>query len=387
MLHDAEEVNALPRKKARHSVLFEFEKPKEVFREKEAFVTEARGFGFSLENYCNNYIKCCKWSSDGEILASSSQDRKVQLFKTLEDYSKVKLHQSIPLATLIYDICWHPSLSWLATSSKDQPIHCWNQEGKRAVSFNGINEKDELDSAYSLCFSHDGQQLYAGYNCSIRKFDINRGGRQQQDIKTWTKVNGGQKSIISCITMNPLMQGVYAAASYGQSIALYSDMSSGAECIFEVPSHAVTHIRYSSDGNVLFAASRKNDCITCWDLRYPGHMIGSLERPCTTNQRIYFEMDCSGRYLFSGSSSGHLYIFDVAEIRPELSEPVCVLPVHRSSLSGVSIHPNVPLVATCSGQRVFPLPDLCSEEENDDYETIRNFADLDNSLSLWMFSH
>ena len=105
MLHDAEEVNALPRKKARHSVLFEFEKPKEVFREKEAFVTEARGFGFSLENYCNNYIKCCKWSSDGEILASSSQDRKVQLFKTLEDYSKVchnKLHRKYTFGNILF---------------------------------------------------------------------------------------------------------------------------------------------------------------------------------------------------------------------------------------------------------------------------------------------
>lgn len=31
--------------------------------------------------------------------------------------------------------------------------------------------------------------------------------------------------------------------------------------------------------------------LLCWDLRQPGHLLWSLSRDVTTNQRIYFDLD------------------------------------------------------------------------------------------------
>lgn len=31
--------------------------------------------------------------------------------------------------------------------------------------------------------------------------------------------------------------------------------------------------------------------LLCWDLRQPGHLLWSLSREVTTNQRIYFDLD------------------------------------------------------------------------------------------------
>lgn len=47
--------------------------------------------------------------------------------------------------------------------------------------------QDELDNAYSLCFTSDGSYLYAGYKNSIRKFDVNRPGHQVSELITWSK--------------------------------------------------------------------------------------------------------------------------------------------------------------------------------------------------------
>lgn len=380
----------LDRKRKKFAVEFEFDQVKEVVREKEAFVADAPTFGFCVGMQCNNYVKCCKWNFDGSIIATSSQDRKIRFFKSrLPDFSEMELQKTASLGSLIYDICWHPFADCLATSSKDHPIHCWDQQGKRIFSFRGINEQDELDSAQALCFSHDGLHLYGGYRRLIRIFDVNRPGRQQREIKTWVKESGGQKAVITCITMNPVMHGVYAAASYGKSIGLYSDLTSSVECLFDTSSNGITHIRYSNDGNLLFAAGRKEDFITCWDLRFPGRVLGTLERPCSTNQRLYFEIDSCNRYLFTGDSSGHLRVFDLSFLGLESLKPIYIASAYRSTLSGISIHPNLPLIATCSGQRIFPLPNLESEEEDDgqsQYELGNGAIDLDNSLSLWLFS-
>jgi len=45
--------------------------------------------------------------------------------------------------------------------------------------------KDELDFAYSLCFSIDGQHLFAGFKNCVRIFNFEKPGRQINEIKTY----------------------------------------------------------------------------------------------------------------------------------------------------------------------------------------------------------
>lgn len=52
--------------------------------------------------------------------------------------------------------------------------------------------------------------------------------------------------------------------------------------------------------HTLFVASRRSDCIQVFDLRDASAPVGKLERPATTNQRIWFDVDLWGRWLASG---------------------------------------------------------------------------------------
>ncbi|MCP9257283.1 hypothetical protein DINM_000536 [Dirofilaria immitis] len=384
----------MPRKIARP----QYSNFKEVFRERELFITKSVDYGFSMVNCCNNYIKSCKWSNSGSYLATTSQDRIARIFRFDPENLKMELKSSMSMGDLIYDSCWHPVNDWLATSSKDHPIHVWNSDGQWLTTFRGINNLDELDSAHSLCFASDGSRLYAGYKSIIRKFDMNRPGHQVSELTTWSKL--GTKGIISCIAVSPILSVNYAAGSYGKTIAFYSDYSPSVECMFECPV-AVTSLHYTPDGNFLLTAGRKDDDIICWDLRYPGKIYSLYRRPSTTSQRIYFDIDRSlltddglnlkgsGTYLFSGSSKGELCIFDLKCANgDEPVDPCFRLSAHSSALCGVSIHKERSVVATCSGQRVFPFPKLDEMDEIDSgskYEDINSPELLDNSLVLWSF--
>ncbi|OZC06343.1 WD domain, G-beta repeat protein [Onchocerca flexuosa] len=159
---------------------------------------------------------------------------------------------------------------------------------------------------------------------------------------------------------------------------------------------------FTSDGSCLYAgyksiirkfdmnrSGHQDDDIICWDLRYPGKIYSLYRRPSTTSQRIYFDIDSSGTYLFSGSSKGELYIFDLKCTNgDEPVDPCFRLSAHNSALCGVSIHKERPIVATCSGQRVFPFPELDQMDNTDPgsiYEDINSPELLDNSLVLWSF--
>ncbi|EJW85044.1 hypothetical protein WUBG_04048 [Wuchereria bancrofti] len=360
---------------------------KEVFRERELFVTRSVDYGFNVSHSCNNYIKCCKWSSSGNYLATTSQDRMARIFQFHPENLSLKLKSSMSMGDLIYDSCWHPISDWLVTSSKDHPIHVWDSDGRWLATFRGINNMDELDNAHSLCFTSDGSWLYAGYKSSIRKFDMNRPGHQVSELITWNKESKGQKGIISCIAISPILPTNYAAGSYDKTVGFYSDYSPSVECMFECPL-AVTLLRYTPDGNFLLTAGRKDDDIICWDLRYPGKIYCLYKRPSTTSQRIYFDIDSSGTYLFSGSSSGELYIFDLKCTNgDEPLAPYVQLSAHSSALCGLNIHKEQPIVATCSGQRVFPFPQLDQMDIDfgSTYEDINSPELLDNSLVLWSF--
>ena len=44
--------------------------------------------------------------------------------------------------------------------------------------------QDQLDCAYCMTFSTSGAHLYTGYRGALRKFDIERPGRQTSTLKT-----------------------------------------------------------------------------------------------------------------------------------------------------------------------------------------------------------
>ncbi|GMT04978.1 hypothetical protein PENTCL1PPCAC_27152, partial [Pristionchus entomophagus] len=341
-----------------------------VFTETRVFSDLPTPAGYQPVVYGNNYVRSVQFSSGGRNLATTSQDRHLRLFKFDEEKCETSLTVSLPLGGLIYDAVWHPREEWIATSSRDHPIHLWNEEGERVLSFRGINHLDELSSANTIRFAVDSSRLYAGYHKYLRIFDLNRPGRQTREIKTWSRDHGGQRSLLSCIAVHPVYSGVFAVGCYGRSIGLYSDNCKSVECLFEIGHSALTELEYSTDGLRLYGATRNDSSIVCYDLRNPGQTLFTLDRPGLTNQSFAFDLDSSDRYLFSGSSTGEVLVYDVKTCGNQ-TQPMQRVKAAESSLVGVSVHPSLPVLATCCGERIYRMMELSDDEEGEEGEENR----------------
>ena len=108
------------------------------------------------------------------------------------------------------------------------------------------------------------------------------------------------------------------------------------------------------------------------DFRVP---IWKVERKSETNQKIQFDVCQNRRELFSGSTDGKLYYW---KIRNNIPEKVFERTVHRSAANAASIHPFAPVLASGSGQRVFP-----SVADSDNEDTLTATPVSDNSLTIW----
>ncbi|KAL3072630.1 hypothetical protein niasHS_017604 [Heterodera schachtii] len=385
-----EQIVSLPNKNLIHSAVVEKRENKELPNDSSFFADlkpaqvisncfnegTTPDFGLHIHRFIgeNNYVRSCRWSPDGNWLLTDSVDRITRLF--LYSDSTLKLHHKLPLGGLIYDTQWAPfaTQNCFLTTSQGQPIHCWDIDGKLLASYRGINDMDELEHAYSLSFSLDGQCIFGGYRNRLRIFECERSGKQSREIKTFVKGKfGGQKGIVSALSMCPTFGGVFAVASSNGSVGLYSTLTNSCDCLLNGSSDgpAVTHLQYSSDGNLLFAGLRKKPSIQCFDLRMPGHLLANYQRTVETNQRFFFQLDPFDRYLYSGSSTGELLIFN-CKINVQLAEdgkevePTFRAKCSKSAVAGLSLHPIHQLVALSTGQRIFPdlLPELFPENES-----------------------
>nr|XP_057923633.1 telomerase Cajal body protein 1 isoform X2 [Doryrhamphus excisus] len=357
-------------------------------------------------NFPENYLKGCKWAPDGSCILSNSADNVLRVYNLPPENWDVLAEMSPVLrmaeGDTIYDYCWYPKMNsmdpdscFLASSSRDNPVHIWDAfYGEVRASFRPYNHLDELTAAHSLCFSPDGSQLYCGFDKAVRVFYTDRPGRDCEERPTIVKKQGGQNGIISCIAFSPC-QSLYACGSYSRCAGLYS-CQDGTLCALLPTRHhgGLTHLLFSPDGNYLYTGGRKDPEILCWDLREPGQVVFSFKRNVATNQRIYFDLDPSGRYLLSGDTEGMLSMWDTSVTQlsgsEELLQPQLRFQAHWDCTNGISIHPFMPLLATSSGQRQFGWPsDGDTDSDGEDGDTAISTATSpqagrqDNMLRLW----
>ncbi|KAF7660082.1 hypothetical protein LDENG_00288680 [Lucifuga dentata] len=361
----------------------------------------------AYSSFPENYLKGCKWAPDGSCILTNSADNVLRVYNLppeIYSYNWDLLPEMSPVLRMaegdtIYDYCWYPKMNsldpnscFLASSSRDNPVHVWDAfYGDVRASFRPYNHLDELTAAHSLCFSPDGAQLYCGFDKTVRVFYTERPGRDCEERPTVVKKQG-QSGIISCFGFSPCLS-VYACGSYSRCAGLYSCQDGTLLALLPTRHHGgLTHLLFSPDGNYLYTGGRKDPEILCWDLREPGKVVFSLKRNVATNQRIYFDLDQSGRYLLSGDTEGVVSVWDTQATPPdgneELLQPQLQFQAHWDCTNGISIHPFMPLLATSSGQRKFLWPsdgegDSASDGEGEGAVMTPQETRQDNTLSLW----
>jgi len=230
-------------------------------------------------------------------------------------------------------------------------------------------------------------EFFAGLQKEIRIFDVSQPGRDCEKRITATKVKNkieGQPGIISCIADCPDGSGLYALGSYAGTVGIYTD--SNGECLTLLESHSqgVTQVQFSPNGNYLFAGGRKNNFIYGWDVRYIGEAVEpiyTIEREVTTNQRIYFDINFYGNYLITGTQNGKIQVHDLMNS----GKAVCEIIGHQDTVNGVSFHPTLPLIASCSGQRHFSVAPDSYDSDQEEQSNLPATKDL-NELIVWQYA-
>lgn len=352
-----------------------------------------------------NYLRGCKWAPDGSCILSNSADNVLRVYNLPPElYSQDwdLLAEMSPVLRMaegdtIYDYCWYPKMSsldpdtcFIASSSRDNPVHIWDAfYGDLRATFRPYNHLDELTAAHSLCFSPDGSQLYCGFDKTVRVFYTDRPGRDCEERPTTVKKQG-QTGIISCMAFSSA-QSLYACGSYSRSVGLYSCQDGTLLAL--LPSRhrgGLTHLCFSQDGNRLYTGGRKDPEILCWDLRDPGRILFSLNRSVDTNQRIYFELDPTGRYLLSGNTEGVVSVWDTSAAPSgceAVLQPQLQFQAHADCTNGISLHPYMPLLASSSGQRQFCWPGDSGGDSDSDSDSAAVMSPRqgrhDNALAIW----
>eukprot|EP00258_Populus_trichocarpa_P039007 XP_024455026.1 telomerase Cajal body protein 1 isoform X1 [Populus trichocarpa] len=110
-------------------------------------------------------------------------------------------------------------------------------------------------------------RIFAGYNKSIRIFDIHRPGRDFAQYSTTQGNKEGQPGIISAVAFSSTHTGMLATGSYNQTNAIYREDSMELLYILYGQEGGITHVQFSKDGNYLYTGGRKDPYILCWDVR------------------------------------------------------------------------------------------------------------------------
>jgi len=337
-------------------------------------------------NYADqHYLKGCKWSPDGTCLLSVIRGGGMNVFELPSDlYPSDSVLQSrpivalnpavsVPEAGLIYDYNWYPGMNssnpatccWLS-SGHEGPIHLWDAfTGDLRCSYRGYNAVDELESAMSVTFSADGQNIFCGYKKNIKIFTTSRPGREYSEYPI-----GHQAS---CLVASHAQPGVVAIGTVKNTIELVSQSDGTFRHLCKLQGHkgGITTMAFSLDGFRLYSGARKDKELICWDLRVPGRPMFVVPRECNTNQKIYIDLSLDNKWLVSGGSDGKVQVWNVSE----QSYPTVHMQMnlHSDSCNGVSLHPYKPVLATASGQH----------HSTDPLHHSRSSSSYENALCMW----
>ncbi|BFG27651.1 hypothetical protein CerSpe_139260 [Prunus speciosa] len=345
----------------------------------------------------NNFLKGVKWSPDGSCFLTSSEDNMLRVF-ALPDYGSDNVNACSVAADeaadsyaascvvnegeSVYDFCWYPYMSAsdpvtsvFATTSRDHPIHLWDaSSGQLRCTYRAYDAVDEITAAFSIAFNPTGTKIFAGYNKSVRVFDLHRPGRDFEQYSTVQGNKEGQTGIMSAMAFCPTHSGMLAIGSYSKTAAIYRE--DNLELLYVLHGHegGITHVQFSKDGNYLYTGGRKDPYILCWDMRKAVDVVYKLYRSSEdTNQRILFDIDPLGRHLCTGGQDGIVHIYDL-----QTGQWVSGFQAALDTVNGFSFHPFLPIATSSSGQRRFVGPDDGNEE--------LHLSGEENCASVWSFS-
>lgn len=379
------------------------------------------------------FFKSLQWSADGTTLITSSADCALRSFilpptllqppqpHPLKPYITHALPEPAYATAILpsYTLA-EPSTCLFLASLRSLPLRLYSSLGGGVLgSYPLISPTTEAYIApHSLHFSTSRpNELFAGSNGTVALFDISRPGEGPVDVlrtgrkrrtrsgtpAVFGEAEGGLRGIVSA--MDTSCDGLLAAGTFSRNVGLYDDYGLGAtNAIFSVnvddddgakKGNGITQVVWDASGRYLCVAERGSDGISIWDIRGSGKRLAWLQgRKAKTQQRMGIEL-LYGE-IWAGGTDGVVRVWEGLGMKEGVVECDWQFTAHEDVVNGIGLHPGGTVLATCSGQRHYPLDELegpdvdrkshaslsCEPSIRAEPEALRA-QQFDNSLNVW----
>jgi WD40 repeat protein len=263
------------------------------------------------------YIANTQNSPDDTMILSSINSNTIGIHKLHSNNQVISEYR--PFYNTIYDFDWFPQMTCTIPESccfiasiKDHPAQLYDcSNDKVRHTYQTRDEFDQVYTPLTTKFNLNGSKLYCGGNSRLQIFDISGALEQTFATSPSKKSKLGLKGLVSFISFNPDLSGLYSACTFKGHVGLYDERSNQEYYILQDGSEqGCIQTSFTSDGRYLAVGYRNSDSIRIWDIRNTGEIIYKLHRSGSSNQRLYFTIKQD--ILYSGDLQGNILEYKVS---------------------------------------------------------------------------
>lgn len=304
--------------------------------------------GFRLRHILTQHkqpVSQIAWSPNGNMLASVSQDRTIQIWNMEED---TFLRAFSDYVADITSIAWTPDNSRLASLSRDEVIRVWNiSTGQNLQSFTFTEMVDNeirvgissgsTAAVSGLAWSPDGKMLASSKDKSIWLWDMTSG----QYLQTLS----GPTSAINVLAWSP-DGAMLASGTIDQGAQLWHSSTWQMQQVLTDHTGAVNSLSWFPDGTLL-ATSGDDYMVSIWNC-VEKRQLRLLQGH--NDMVVYMSFSSDGRLLASQSRDGVIRIWDTGSWQTAAVLTETSLPGRATSLA---FHPHQSILATLHGDAIY----------------------------------
>lgn len=338
-----------------------------------------------------------KFSSNGQLLASASDDGLVKLWQV----SNSKLINSYFHQVPVNRLSLSDDNQLLATSTIDGKISIWHQDGLLQqtlrghtgeiidVEFKPLNLPVDPNCQSETCFEEPTtRQLY-----TLASTGVDKTVRLWQISNDFSNNAGGVYSV----AVSPTSPNIFAAGGWNGKIKLWLKNDGGTQQLLKtLPGHkqTITQVKFSPDGKLIASASW-DKTIKIWDAKN-GELIDTLQHHQSGINSIAFSPN--SKLLAAASEDKTISIWQLNGNQAQLLQ---TLPGHQDSVKSITFSPDGKLIASGSYDKTIKLWDLKGNLLNTleghklaitalEFSPDRNLlasSSWDNTIKLWQINH